>query len=291
MANKPMKTLTLCGNTYEIVDEVARNDIGILKSKEISSLTIQTNGTTLGSYNGSEAKTFNITPSNIGAATDNHDHNYAGSSSVGGAATSANKVNADLIIKLNGGSTEGNNLFTFNGSASKTINITTSSIGITATTTELNVLDGITATTTELNYCSKVKSNIQDQLDSKLSLSGGTITGAIIPNEDRKLNLGSKDVHFATIFGDTFSGNALTATKASSLESSHTFITNLEMNDEAMSFNGTKDCEHGVTGVLGMENGGTGATKKEDIRTNIGITSGESFPESASEGDIFFLYG
>ena len=58
-----------------------------------------------------------------------HTHNYAGSSSAGGAATSANKVNQNLIVKLNSGTTEGTNLFTFNGSAAKTINITPSGIG------------------------------------------------------------------------------------------------------------------------------------------------------------------
>ena len=41
---------------------------------------------------------------------------------------SANKVNSNLVIKLNSGSTEGTNLFTFNGSTEKTINITPASI-------------------------------------------------------------------------------------------------------------------------------------------------------------------
>lgn len=65
-----------------------------------------------------------------------HDHpylanttKYAASSSIGGAATSANKVNSSLTIKLNSGTTEGNNLFTFNGSAAKTINVTPAAIG------------------------------------------------------------------------------------------------------------------------------------------------------------------
>ena len=58
-----------------------------------------------------------------------HTHNYAGSSSAGGAATSANKVNSNLVVKLNSGSTEGTNLFTFNGGAAKTINITPDNIG------------------------------------------------------------------------------------------------------------------------------------------------------------------
>lgn len=69
---------------------------------------------------------------NIDAAKSNHTHNYAGSSSAGGAATSANKVNSNLVVKLNSGATEGTNLFTFNGSAVKTINITPSAIGAAA---------------------------------------------------------------------------------------------------------------------------------------------------------------
>ena len=58
-----------------------------------------------------------------------HTHNYASSSSAGGA---ANSVKTKLIIKLNGGSTEGTNLFTFNGSTAKTVNITPSAIGAAA---------------------------------------------------------------------------------------------------------------------------------------------------------------
>lgn len=41
----------------------------------------------------------------------------------------AKQVSSPLNIKLNGGTTEGTNQFTYNGSASKTINITPSSIG------------------------------------------------------------------------------------------------------------------------------------------------------------------
>jgi len=98
-----------------------------------------------------------VTPQNIGAAEKSHDHyiaeivnlqdtldgksnehehpyllnttTYAGSSKQGGAATSANKVNKSITIKLNGGTTEGTNLFTFDGSAAKSMNITPASIG------------------------------------------------------------------------------------------------------------------------------------------------------------------
>ena len=97
-------------------------------------LTIQGNGTTLtnGTYDGSAAKTINITPGAIGAAASSHTHNYAGSSSAGGPATSANKVNSLLSIRLNSGTTEGTDKFTFNGSEVKAINITPGAIGAAA---------------------------------------------------------------------------------------------------------------------------------------------------------------
>lgn len=58
--------------------------------KNPNSLTISLNGTSQGAYNGSAAKSINVTPSSIGAATSGHTHNYAGSSSAGGNATWAN---------------------------------------------------------------------------------------------------------------------------------------------------------------------------------------------------------
>jgi hypothetical protein len=44
-----------------------------------------------------------------------------------------------------------------------------SDLGVTALSTELNLLDGVTATTAEINYLDGVTSNIQTQLDAKLS--------------------------------------------------------------------------------------------------------------------------
>lgn len=76
--------------------------------------------------------TSNVQAQLDGKSNSGHTHNYAGSSSAGGAATSANKVNKSLIVKLNSGSTEGTNQFTFNGSADKSINITPSAIGASA---------------------------------------------------------------------------------------------------------------------------------------------------------------
>lgn len=64
-----------------------------------------------------------------GKAASGHTHNYAGSSSAGGSATSANKVNAALTINLNGTSQGA-----WDGSSAKSISITAASVGATSVT-------------------------------------------------------------------------------------------------------------------------------------------------------------
>lgn len=49
------------------------------------------------------------------------------------------------------------------------VTLALSDFGITASVNELNKLDGVTATTTEINYLDGVSSNIQSQLNSKIS--------------------------------------------------------------------------------------------------------------------------
>ena len=63
--------------------------------------------------------------------------------------------------------------------------------GVTSTASELNILDGATLTTTELNYVDGVTSAIQTQLDAKLALAGGTMTGAIAMGTNRITGLGA----------------------------------------------------------------------------------------------------
>lgn len=106
-------------------------------------VTAGTNPTTLSGYGITDAVTKTELSSLVGdkevseqiseaiknKSDTNHTHNYAGSSSVGGP---ANSVKTNLTVKLNGGSTEGTNLFTYNGSTAKTVNITPSAIGAAA---------------------------------------------------------------------------------------------------------------------------------------------------------------
>lgn len=103
-------------------------------AKTTGTLTIQTNGVSAITFNGSVNKSLDITPASIGAATSDHTHsnyalvshthNYAGSTTAGGVATQAAKTTGTLTIQTNGTSAG-----TFNGSANKSINITPANIG------------------------------------------------------------------------------------------------------------------------------------------------------------------
>lgn len=105
--------------------------------KNPAALTVQLNGTSQGAYDGSSAKTVNITPTNIGAATSGHTHTSA---SIGAAATNHThsksqitdfpatlKNPASLTLQLNGTSQEA-----YDGSSAKTVNITPGNIGAAA---------------------------------------------------------------------------------------------------------------------------------------------------------------
>lgn len=103
-------------------------------NKVNNSLTLQLNGTTAASFDGSATKTVNITASSIGAAATNHTHSgyapashthlYAGSTTAGGVANEAAMTSGTLTIKTNG--TEA---ITFNGNSNKSLNITAGDIG------------------------------------------------------------------------------------------------------------------------------------------------------------------
>ena len=87
-----------------------------------------------------------------------------------------------------GGSTAAAGSFT-TLSASSTF--TLGGTAVTSTAAELNILDGVTATATELNYVDGVTSAIQTQLDAKLPLAGGTLTGDLILGDNIKIEVGS----------------------------------------------------------------------------------------------------
>ena len=238
-----------------------------------AALTISLNGTSQGAYNGSSAKNINITPDSIGASEDGHTHNYAGSSSAGGA---ANSVKTSLIVKLNSGTTEGTNMFTFNGSTAKTVNITASSIGA-ATSGHTHTHDKIT------DFDDAVEALIPSSLPTANSLvvklNGGTKEGTNMftfnGSAAKSINITPAAIGAAASSHNHSAANITSGTLpiargGTGLTASPSMLVNLGSDDAANVF--TASPRPGVTGTLPIANGGTGATSAAAARTALGIT-------------------
>lgn len=121
---KQGSTTETYGDSYPLYAQWSGNDV-VLKCDNYNvcadraSVSNTANAVAWGNVTG---KPSTFTPSS-------HTHNYAGSSSAGGAATSANKVNAALTINLNGTSQGA-----WDGSSAKSISITAASVGATSVT-------------------------------------------------------------------------------------------------------------------------------------------------------------
>lgn len=142
-------------------------------------------------------------------------------------------------------------------------------------------ISDLTATATELNHLDGVTSNVQTQLDSKLSTSGGTMTGEITLTQSNLVKR-DKDTSSVSIYGGTESGNGATVTvygkeqaiyagrfalKANNGESSAT----LEgIPDGTLRWNGKNVVALGTSEVIPISSGGTGAANASDALSNLG---------------------
>jgi hypothetical protein len=181
-------------NAY--IDGTAYIDTGSIDTANVTTLAVSGNGTVTG----------DLTVDGSINAT------------VVGVATTANTLTTARTITLAGDVTGAAN---FDGSSNITIttNLVVDSTEVTASgaelnildgatlsTAELNTLDGITASTTELNYVDGVTSNIQTQLDGKLtSFALETYTGDV--DIDGELTVSSYNETYQAV---TSSSNATT---------------------------------------------------------------------------------
>ena len=88
-------------------------------------LTVNGNGTFIGSYDGTEEKTIDITPASIGASATGHKHTK---SEITDMPTTMVNPNG-LVVKLNGGKEEDKTMFTYTGATAKSVDITPAGIG------------------------------------------------------------------------------------------------------------------------------------------------------------------
>lgn len=97
---------------------------------------------------------------------------------------------------------DGNIMYIGDAPTSHTHLLAAGATDVTSSAAELNILDGATLTVTELNYVDGVTSAIQTQLDAKLPLAGGTLTGNLTLGENTSIDLdpaGSADGKYSGI--------------------------------------------------------------------------------------------
>ena len=206
--------------------------------------------------------------------------NYAGSSSNGGA---ANSVKSNLVVKLNGGTTEGDDMFTFNGSTAKSINVTPASIGA-AATSHSHTTANITDLTDKLNE--KLDADANAVSASKLATARTiTLTGDVSGSTSFD---GSGNVSITTTVADDSHNHVIgnvdglqdaldekldataTATAATKLANSRSFSIIGGATASAVSFNGTGNVELNVTsldatkldGIISIDNLPAGALER-----------------------------
>ena len=190
-----------------------------------------------------------------------------------------------IIIKLNSGTTENTNQFTYNATTAKSINITPSSIGAASSSHNhswSNITSGIPATATRWPSWSEVTSkpstftpsshthsisnisNLQSSLDSKLNSSSYTASDVLtkIKSVDGSGSLLDADLLDGKHYSDIVNGNVTSATK---LQTTRTIW--------GQSFNGTANVSGNMTGVGSITASGNIVTQggitcySSDIRT------------------------
>ena len=179
--------------------------------KNPNALTISLNGTSQGAYDGSAAKSFNITAASVGAAASLHSHSISNVSglqdALNGKAASSHNHNSSYVSALG---TNGNYLtWTKNG--------TTNNITVPYATAANKVTNTLTFT----GYQSK-------------SFNGSTAVSVAIPNNTNQLTNGAGFITSSA----SISGNAGSATK---LQTARTIW--------GQSFNGTGNVSGSMTGV------------------------------------------
>jgi hypothetical protein len=179
--------------------------------KNPNALTISLNGTSQGAYDGSAAKSFNITAASVGAAASSHSHSISNVSglqdTLNGKAASSHNHNSSYVSALG---TNGNYLtWTKNG--------TTNNITVPYATAANKVTNTLTFT----GYQSK-------------SFDGSAAVSVAIPNNTNQLTNGAGFITSSA----SISGNAGSATK---LQTARTIW--------GQSFNGTGNVSGSMTGV------------------------------------------
>ena len=182
------------------------NDSRLSNSRPASDVSAWAKASTKPTYTWTE---ITSKPSWIGSSKPTYTASEVGALASGGTAVNASKVANSFIFKVAGGSTEGTNLYTFNGSAAKTINVVAgSNVTLTPTSGQLSIsakdttysvattsANGLmsSAMVTKLNGIA-TNANNYSLPTATGSVLGGVKTGRNITNSSGTISLSSSNV-------------------------------------------------------------------------------------------------
>lgn len=182
------------------------NDSRLSNSRPASDVSAWAKASTKPTYTWTE---ITSKPSWIGSSKPTYTASEVGALASGGTAVNASKVANSFIFKVAGGSTEGTNLYTFNGSAAKTINVVAgSNVTLTPTAGQLSIsakdttysvattsANGLmsSAMVTKLNGIA-TNANNYSLPTATGSVLGGVKTGSNITNSSGTISLSSSNV-------------------------------------------------------------------------------------------------
>lgn len=182
------------------------NDSRLSNSRPASDVSAWAKASTKPTYTWTE---ITSKPSWIGSSKPTYTASEVGALASGGTAVNASKVANSFIFKVAGGSTEGTNLYTFNGSAAKTINVVAgSNVTLTPTAGQLSIsakdttyavattsANGLmsSAMVTKLNGIA-TNANNYSLPTATSSVLGGVKTGSNITNSSGTISLSSGNV-------------------------------------------------------------------------------------------------
>lgn len=182
------------------------NDSRLSNSRPASDVSAWAKASTKPTYTWTE---ITSKPSWIGSSKPTYTASEVGALASGGTAVNASKVANSFIFKVAGGSTEGTNLYTFNGSAAKTINVVAgSNVILTPTVGQLSIsakdttyavattsANGLmsSAMVTKLNGVA-TNANNYSLPTATGSVLGGVKTGSNITNSSGTISLSSGNV-------------------------------------------------------------------------------------------------
>lgn len=224
-----------------------------------------------------------VTTEQIGAAKEDHTHNYAGALSPGGAATSANQLNATVLTNqdLNTLRSATNFYYAAGGNSCGDKPSGVDNFG-------MFVMQVAGGWFTQMLYASDGELHMRHWNGNTWTgwkkVVSGTVTAADIANN----SIGSDKINF-NYAGSSSKGGA--ATSANKLATPRSMQVNLQ-SGRAVNFDGSGNVSLGVTGILPVSKGGIGSSNgisnytfvDQNLNTvNIDATYGYNYTASISE--------